>query len=225
MFSQKNCIKKSSFLHDILSSISVLQNLKGTNSVKFNDLLQYMEFTCNLSGDIESQVKSALNTAQDTKFILKCNNRYCLLSPAAKLHLVSETCFKDEIKRIGCIFQTKKRKTTHDSYDKCKLKYSTGFNKNGKSKWGKEVRWNPCKCSTPKRNKSESSAMSFIKNLWPATCTCQKKRPNSKNSKIRLRSPSSNVRGCKKIKTGIAHSNEKLKLINAEENFSNSSSC
>ncbi|KAF7278101.1 hypothetical protein GWI33_008865 [Rhynchophorus ferrugineus] len=114
----KKCHPKQSFFHDVLVSVNTLQAEQNVG-VKICDLVKYMEGKYRLSGDVESQVQSALIRAEDDHFVTQKNNKYSILSPAARIHMASPACLQTEISRIEEIFQIKKKRQSKKK-DKCR---------------------------------------------------------------------------------------------------------
>ncbi|XP_066150780.1 uncharacterized protein [Euwallacea fornicatus] len=160
MIPQARCCIRKSFVHNVLSALNTLQDAKGNTSIKFGDLVKFMEHTYDLGGDIRSQIESALLTAQDLKFVIKINDRYSLISPAARLQLVSAICLKEETKRIEDIFPFRKRKgSAGSSYGGIALK---------KPKSESPVRSSEVE-STADENHCECQSLKFLKNLLSGT--------------------------------------------------------
>ncbi|XP_060518616.1 uncharacterized protein LOC132697276 [Cylas formicarius] len=106
----KECRTRTSFLYTVLSALDQLQTQHG-RSIKLDALIKYMERHYKLDGDVKSQVQSALFNAELTNFIVRRNDRYSTVSPAANIHLIGADCRKREMKRIQGLFNvTRKRK-------------------------------------------------------------------------------------------------------------------
>lgn len=180
MVPQRQCCIRTSFMHSVLSALSTLQSNKGNTSIKLPDLIKYMEFSYNLKGDVQSQVKSVLNTAQDMNYVLKMNERYSLISPAARLHLVPALCFKEELKRIEGIFQFRKRRASVTNIcNSSKRSKCDSPSRNTRSIC--PLPEDQCPTSTPKKVKHNS--LSFLKKLWPAALLTFRKQLNISNTR------------------------------------------
>lgn len=188
MAPQRRCCLRTSLVHNVLSALSTLQNTKGSVSIKLTDLVKYMECTQNMAGDVRSQVESALNTAQDMNYVLKTNERYALISPAARLHLVPPVCLKEELKRIQEIFDSRKRHNSSPTLcnDSKRKKSKSPMEKCRKSSVG------PCKTRSksgslagkcPPKKSCPENGISFLKNLWPAVLRPRKMRSNCTNTR------------------------------------------
>lgn len=197
MAPQQHCCIKTSFFHNVLSSLSTLQTTKSINSIRLPDLVKFMKYSYNLTGDVHSQVESVLNTAEDMNFVSKIKDRYSLIIPAAKVHLVPTACLKEEIKRVEEIFQTKKRR--HSKTDLCS---SATLNTRSKSykidnrsrsrsvsparcpvPSFSNLRNSPNKsCIEPKPNKCADNSKNIFSKIWPAVCNLTKKKSTCTNT-------------------------------------------
>lgn len=181
MVPQRQCCTRTSFMHSVLTALSTLQSNKGNTSIKLPDLIKYIEFSYNLKGDVQSQVKSVLNTAQDMNYVLKMNDRYSLLSPAARLQLVPALCFKEELKRIEGIFQFRKRRASVTNI----------CNSSKRTKCDSPARITRSNCQLPEGQcptsvtpkKVKHTSLSFLKKLWPAALLTFRKQLNYSNTR------------------------------------------
>lgn len=187
---QHRCIK-TSFFHNVLSSLSTILTTKCVNSIRLPDLVKFMEYSYNLTGDVHSQVESALNTAQDMNIVYKTKDRYSLISPAAEVHLVPKECIKEEIKRVEEIFQTKKRRQSpaglcsgapsNTRSKSCKIE---GSSRSGRSRSVSPPRCPITTCSktSPKPNKCADDSQNIFEKFWPAVRNLTNKRSNCTNT-------------------------------------------
>ncbi|CAG9768595.1 unnamed protein product [Ceutorhynchus assimilis] len=169
-----------------------MQTTKCCATVKLCDLVKFMVFTYNLNGDVQSQVQSALNTAESYNFVKRNNDRYSLICPAARLHLSPSLCLKEELKRIQTIFPSKNRKNSTSNL--CTSR-SSRLRKPASNALcvcpssGEESRQCPVTRSKRKNKPEECNvtttndcpAPSFLDKFWPLSLP-KKKRSNSTNT-------------------------------------------
>ncbi|CAH0559124.1 unnamed protein product [Brassicogethes aeneus] len=104
--SSKNYEQKNSFFYLVLKALKCLHGSKKTaHGARLKDIVNYFDQTYNFVGDLQSQVRNALDIGEERRFIKRKGDKFTLVSPVATLQLIPSECQMVEIDRIQKIFE------------------------------------------------------------------------------------------------------------------------